>query len=75
VPEWAVLSSEEVGRILERNGFAVARQRGSHVIYQRRLDGGTRTVPVPRAREIAIGTLRSICRQSGLPPALFQRES
>jgi len=41
---------------------------------QRRDDGPTRTVPVPDHREIKLGTLMSIIRQSGLPRALFELE-
>jgi predicted RNA binding protein YcfA (HicA-like mRNA interferase family) len=48
------------------------RQRGSHIVMQRREDGGTRTVPVPVHAEIRIGTLQSVIRQSGLPRDLFE---
>ena len=38
-----------------------------------RVEGGdTTTVPVPDHRELRIGTLMSIIRQSGLPRALFE---
>lgn len=39
-----VLSGEEVCGILERNGFAAVRQRGSHRIMQKRLGDTTITV-------------------------------
>lgn len=39
---------------------------------QLRLSYTTVTVPVPDHREIRIGTLRSIIRQSGLPKSLFE---
>ena len=49
-------------------------QRGSHIIYRRRLPGGdTATVPVPNRREIPVGTLKSIINLSGLDEALFRR--
>jgi predicted RNA binding protein YcfA (HicA-like mRNA interferase family) len=32
----------------------------------------TLTVPVPMHRELAVGTLGSIIRQSGLPRSLFE---
>jgi predicted RNA binding protein YcfA (HicA-like mRNA interferase family) len=72
LPRWRLLSSGEVTRILEANGFAVVRQRGSHIILQRRDGETTITIPVPNQREIAIGTLLSIVRQSRLDPVLFQ---
>ena len=38
-----------------------------------RVEGGdTTTVPVPDHRELRIGTLMSIIRQSGLPRTLFE---
>jgi predicted RNA binding protein YcfA (HicA-like mRNA interferase family) len=39
---------------------------------QRRTLDGTTTVPVPDHREIRIGTLQSILRQSGAPRSLFE---
>jgi predicted RNA binding protein YcfA (HicA-like mRNA interferase family) len=39
---------------------------------QRRIADSTITVPVPEHREIRIGTLQSIIRQSGVPRALFE---
>jgi predicted RNA binding protein YcfA (HicA-like mRNA interferase family) len=39
---------------------------------QRRCDAGTVTVPIPDHRELAIGTLLSIIRHSGLPRAEFE---
>lgn len=39
---------------------------------QRRMDGTTTTVPVPDHRELRIGTLASVIRQSGLPRHLFE---
>ena len=67
-----VLSGREVCRLLQENGFAHVRQRGSHAIMQRMIPGSTVTVPVPLHRELEIGTLLSIIRQSGLPRALFE---
>jgi predicted RNA binding protein YcfA (HicA-like mRNA interferase family) len=67
-----VLSGQEVCVILERHGFVPVRQRGSQIIMQRATDDGTTTVPVPDHKEIKIGTLRSIIRQSGIPRAEFE---
>jgi predicted RNA binding protein YcfA (HicA-like mRNA interferase family) len=39
---------------------------------QRRLDASTITVPVPDHRELRLGTLQSIIRQSQLQRALFE---
>jgi len=72
VPELRVLSGRDVCLILSEHGFIQVRQRGSHIVMQRKDDGGTTTVPVPDHRELKMGTLRSIIRQSGLPRAFFE---
>lgn len=59
--------------ILALHGFVEVRQRGSHIVMQKKLDATTVTVPVPNHAEIRIGTLLSIIRQSGLPRAEFER--
>ncbi|MDQ3397938.1 MAG: type II toxin-antitoxin system HicA family toxin, partial [Deinococcota bacterium] len=41
-----VLSGKQVCAILERHGFSQVRQRGSHIVMQKRLPGTTVTVPV-----------------------------
>jgi len=67
-----VLSGREVWQILARNGFTEVRRRGSHVIMQKRISDSTITVPVPDHREIRLGTLQSIIRQSQLPRSEFE---
>lgn len=59
-------------QILEQYGFVEVRQRGSHIIMQKRTDETTITVPVPNYSELRIGTLQSIIRQSRLPRYLFE---
>ncbi|MCU0770737.1 MAG: type II toxin-antitoxin system HicA family toxin [Verrucomicrobia bacterium] len=73
MPKLGVFSGPEVCEILRAHGFELVRQRGSHMVMQRRVEGSTVTVPVPNQREIRIGTLRSIIRQSQLPLELFLR--
>ena len=58
-----LLSSKEIIRILERNGFVYVSQKGSH----RKFRKGSRIVIVPDPkREVPRGTLASIMRQSGI---------
>ena len=66
------LSGREVCAILSRHGFVEVRQRGSHVVMQKRTDEGTVTVPVPLHPELRVGTLHSVIRQSGLPRTEFE---
>jgi predicted RNA binding protein YcfA (HicA-like mRNA interferase family) len=53
---------------LERLGFSVIRQAGSHV----RLARGDRRVTVPMHRNLVVGTLQSILRQAGITSEDFQ---
>ena len=67
-----VLSGKETCQILEKNGFEQVRQRGSHIIMQKKLFETTITVPVPNHKELRTGTLLSIIRQSGIPKSEFE---
>lgn len=66
------MSGKEVCSILAIHGFAQIRQRGSHVIMQKKVEGSTITVPVPNHKELKIGTLLSIIRQSGIAKSEFE---
>lgn len=66
-----VLSGRDVCKILEAEGFTQVRQRGSHIVMQRRVENTTTTVPVPDHKELKVGTLTSIIRQSGLARSMF----
>lgn len=61
--------SREILRVLERSGFEVRSQRGSHAKL-RSAEGRTVTLPHP-TKEIPMGTVRSILRQPGLHPSEF----
>lgn len=66
------LPFREVRRKLERAGFAEAGQTGSHTKFAKTTAEGTRTATVPKHREVAAGTLRSILRQAGLSETEFE---
>ena len=68
-----VLSGRDVCHILETQGFSIIRQRGSHIVMQKRSEDSTTTVPVPDHAELKTGTLTSIIRQSGVARSLFER--
>ncbi|HSW56683.1 MAG TPA: type II toxin-antitoxin system HicA family toxin [Ignavibacteriaceae bacterium] len=67
-----VLSGKDVWKILEQNGFQMVRQKGSHIVMQKKIGETTITVPVPNHSELKIGTLQSIIRQSKLNRELFE---
>lgn len=66
------LSYRQVKRKLEKAGFTITSQRGSHVKFVRYNSDGTQTAIVPRHREISVGLLRSILRQARLTPSEFE---
>ena len=67
MPELPVCSGAEVIRALERLGFRVVRQRGSHVMLRK----GMACCVVPLHRELKRGTLNGILRQAGVGTADF----
>ena len=58
------LSGRAVAKAFGRDGWQLARQKGSHMILVK--DGSWATLSVPDHREVAPGTLRSLIRASGL---------
>lgn len=60
------LPFREVKRKLEAAGFLEVGQTGSHIKFSKTTTAGTRTATVPKHREVAAGTLRSILRQAGI---------
>lgn len=67
-----VLSGNEICQILSKFGFVIVRQKGSHIIIQKKIESSTITVPVPNHKEIKLGTLKSIIRQSQVPSSEFE---
>ena len=67
-----VLSGQEVCAILEAYGFRPVRQRGRHMLMQRRDQNGTTTIPVPNHDTVKAGVLSAIIRQSGVPRGAFE---
>lgn len=66
MPKLPAVSGRATVRALEKAGFALIRQSGSHIVLQKRIPGGTTTVVVPNHSDLAKGTLRSILRKAGL---------
>jgi predicted RNA binding protein YcfA (HicA-like mRNA interferase family) len=65
------VSGREVVNALGRIGYAVDRQRGSHIVL-RNEEPPHRRLTVPNHDEVAKGTLRSIIRQAGLTVEEFK---
>lgn len=67
MPKLPLVSGTEVVRTLERLGFILLRQKGSHIILRR---GPTGCV-VPNHREIKTGTLSGILKQASVSAEEF----
>ena len=61
-PSLPHISGAEAIRALQKLGFVIARQKGSHVILRR----GSAGCVVPNHKEIKIGTLSSVLKQAGV---------
>ena len=65
-PKLPVVSGNDVIRALSKFGYAVVRQKGSHVRLRHPSDPQRLPVTVPMHKELAFGTLRRILRDSGI---------
>jgi predicted RNA binding protein YcfA (HicA-like mRNA interferase family) len=59
------MNSRDIISALQRDGWVQVAQKGSHVQFKHPTKSGRVTVPHPK-RDVALGTLKSIERQSGL---------
>ena len=62
MPKLPVISAAEAIRALERLGFIIVRQRGSHIVLRRNSSGCV----VPNHRELKLGTLSGVLKQAGV---------
>ena len=69
-----ILSGREVCGILAQQGYKEIRQRGSHIIMQKKTEDSTITIPVPDHKEIRTATLMSVIRQSRLERTIFETD-
>ena len=67
MPKLPRVGSRECLGALQRMGFSVARQRGSHIVLRR----GSSGCVVPNHKEIRTGTLSGILKQAGVSAEEF----
>ena len=60
------LSYIQIVRALQRDGWTVVRQRGSHIRLQRRIDNELVKITVPAHRPVKASTLSHILKQARL---------
>lgn len=76
MPELPRLPASAVIAALQRLGFEIVRQKGSHVVLRRQSPdpegSATVTCVVPlHRRDLAVGTLASVLRQAGVDAETF----
>ena len=59
-------SARQIVKALQRIGFEIVSQKGSHIKLRGIFDGETYTAIVPNHKEVALGTLQSILKQAGI---------
>jgi predicted RNA binding protein YcfA (HicA-like mRNA interferase family) len=65
MPKLPRISAREICTVLEKLGYSVARQSGSHIIYKN-AEGKRATVPFHSAKILHPKVLKSILRDAGL---------
>ena len=67
MPELPHISGRKAIKTFESLGFEIVRQKGSHVVLRK----GNKGCVIPIHKELAVGTLRSAIKQSGITIAEF----
>jgi predicted RNA binding protein YcfA (HicA-like mRNA interferase family) len=67
MPSLPRISGAQTIRALEKLGFVVTRQRGSHIVLRRGASGCV----VPNHRELKTGTLAGVLKQAGISAEQF----
>ena len=67
MPKFPGLSGAQIVRALEKLGFVVARQSGSHIMMRR----NGRGCIVPNHKEVKVGAVNGVLRQAGVTAEEF----
>jgi predicted RNA binding protein YcfA (HicA-like mRNA interferase family) len=71
-PKLPTLTGKEISRILEKHGFSLIHQKGSHAKYCNS-DGQVTIVPMHGTEEIGPGLLLKILKDAGIDPDKLRR--
>lgn len=70
MPKLSPIRGKDLIRILQKQGFTVVRQKGSHVRLKHE-DGRKTSVPVHSGESVGIGLLRKILHDANITPERF----
>lgn len=71
MPKLPKLSGGKTIKVLKKFGFIFSRQKGSHVIFKKKVESGEMGCVVPMHKELADGTLKGILKQAKITPEEF----
>jgi len=72
MPKLSPISSKDLIKILEKQGFGQVHQKGSHV-RMKHPDGRRTTIPIHSGEKVGVGLLRKILRDSGISRSDFEK--
>jgi len=68
------VNAEDLIKLLERYGYVVTRQKGSHIRLSKTFDEAEHAITIPNHQPIKIGTLSSIIKDVALANRLETTE-
>lgn len=71
MPKLSPISAKELIKILEKQGFEIVHQKGSHVRLKHP-DGRRTTVPMHSGENVGVGLLRKILRDANISRDEFE---
>lgn len=71
MPKLPVVSGKKAVKALQRLGFFIDRQRGSHIVLKKITTEGETGCVIPMHKEVALGTLRSALKKAGVSVESF----
>lgn len=66
-------SAKAILKALQKMGFVIISQRGSHIKLMKKINPQHLTVIVPNHKEVAYGTFMSILKQANLSKEEFEK--
>ena len=70
MPKLSPIRGKDLIKILEKQGFEIIRQKGSHARLEHK-NGRKTSVPVHSGESVGVGLLRKILRDTDISPEIF----